>query len=78
MAISYANSGVYYIMKGFVYSPDGDYSVFGGNKKWVDVITAARIHWSIYGFVINRSWISGFVGGGVSVIVGAFVALYLN
>ena len=86
LCTSYANSAVDKIQKSFTYAAIDDYSLLGSlepdatpsREEWTAYVESAPIYWYIFGFAITRSWIIGFVGGGLSTLAGTALLIFLG
>lgn len=85
-SISYANSAMS-LLKSSIKSSvppvndndlEGDFSVLGGRKLWLDYIDEVPCYWTIYGFALTPQWLQGFVTGALVTIVVSLIPVLVT
>ena len=78
LTLMYANSAVDLVLDGILNSSKDDYEFIGNRGDWIEFINQAPCYWYIFGFAITRTWLAGFLGGGVVAVSGAYFMSWLR
>ena len=68
--VAHANGAIDNITLGFTYCGMEDYGILGSRSDWKEYVADAPIYWYIFGFPITKQWVTSFISGGVTTIVG--------